>query len=311
MLPTQDFTQAMTNALQTRRQFAQWTTGAVVGVGVGMNVGGVAVQAQALPPLIVFAAASLTEVLQALAARLPDGNNIRFSFASSSTLAKQIEQGAPAHLFISADDAWMDHLVDRKAVDPSTRVNLADNRLVVVRQGAPAAQPFVPPETLAALREALSPQRPVTASNEKTALTRIATGDPAHVPVGRYAQAALKNLDLWSDVGPRLVRTDNVRSALSFVERGEVAAGIVYATDAVASTQVKVVARFPLGSHPAINYPAAMVSAFNSASASTTASATALATASATSAKAKAFLMAITSAASQPVWRAAGFIAAT
>jgi molybdate transport system substrate-binding protein len=283
----------MTNALQTRRQFAQWTASALVGAGA------VTVPAHAVPPVIVFAAASLTEVLQAIASTLPNGNKLRFSFGSSSTLAKQIEQGAPAHVFISADDAWMDHLVARKAVDASTRVNVANNRLVVVREGAPspsAAAPSVAPlESLAALRDSLRPRLPSGTTAQKTSLARIATGDPAHVPAGRYAQAALTQLGLWAEVGPRLVRADNVRSALSFVERGEVAAGIVYATDAAASGKVKVAARFPLGSHAPIRYPAAVVSALNPTSA----------------ASAKEFLAALTSPAAQPLWRVAGFIAAS
>jgi molybdate transport system substrate-binding protein len=283
----------MTNALQTRRQFAQWTTSALMGAGA------VAMPAQAAPPVIVFAAASLTEVLQAIASTLPNSNKLRFSFGSSSTLAKQIEQGAPAHVFISADDAWMDHLVARKAVDASTRVNLANNRLVVVREGAPSASPAASSlaflESLAALRDALRPRLPAGSTAEEAALTRIATGDPAHVPAGRYAQAALTQLGLWAEVGPRLVRADNVRSALSFVERGEVAAGIVYATDAAASGKVQVAARFPLGSHAPIRYPAAVVSALNPTSA----------------ASAKQLLTALTSPAAQPLWRAAGFIAAS
>ena len=280
----------------SRRQFVRNTTA----VALAPCVLGAPVRAAT--PLVVFAAASLTEVLQAFASTLPGGSALRFSFASSSTLARQIEQGAPAQVFISADDAWMDHLVARKAVVASSRVNLANNRLVVVREGAPspsAAAPLetlaAPPESLTDLRHALRPRLPTGSSAEKTALTRIATGDPAHVPVGRYAQAALVHLGLWNEVSPRLVRADNVRSALSFVERGEVAAGIVYATDAAVSTKVQVVARFPLGSHAPIRYPAAVVSALNATS----------------SAAAEAFLAALSSAKAQPVWRAAGFIAAS
>lgn len=274
-------------ASQNRRKF-------VHRIATSLLIGGAsAVPARAATALIVFAAASLTEVLQAVAATLPSADNLRFSFASSSTLAKQIEQGAPAHVFISADDAWMDHLVARKAVDASTRVNLASNRLVVVREGAPSA--VNPLETTAALRDALGPRPATGSSAEMTALTRIATGDPAHVPVGRYAQAALTQLGLWADVGPRLVRADNVRSALSFVERGEVAAGIVYATDAAISSKVQVAARFPLSSHPPIRYPAAVVSTANPTEA----------------AAAKAFLMALSRPAAQPLWRAAGFAVPT
>ena len=273
----------MSLGLQSRRQFAHCTAAAVLSFGESSR------PARAAAPLIVFAAASLTDVLQAIAATLPGADTPRFSFASSSTLAKQIEQGAPAHVFISADDAWMDHLVARKAVDASTRVNLANNRLVVVRAGAPRAVEVL--ETTAAVRDALRPRSATGSSAETNALTRIATGDPAHVPVGRYAQAALTQLGLWADVGPRLVRADNVRSALSFVERGEVAAGIVYATDAAISNKVQLAARFPLSSHSPIRYPAAVVSTASQSEA----------------AAAKEFLMALTRPAGQPLWRAAGF----
>ncbi len=276
----------MPRKLATRRQFTCWTSGALLSAAISPR------PAQAAAPLIVFAAASLTDVLQTLAASLPAANNLRFSFASSSTLAKQIEQGAPAHLFISADEAWMDHLVARRAVDATTRVILASNRLVVVQEGAPGIDSVL--ETTAALRDALRPRPASASSSGNGALSRIATGDPAHVPVGRYAQAALTQLGLWADVGPRLVRADNVRSALSFVERGEVAAGIVYATDAGISSKVRVAARFPLSSHPPIRYPAAVVSGVTGSAA----------------ADAKALLIALNSSAAQPLWRAAGFAAA-
>lgn len=197
----------------------------------------------AAEPVTVFAAASLAGVLPNIlaAAGLPP---VRFSFAASSTLARQIEQGAPAQLLVSADELWMDHLQQRGRVQAATRRVVAGNRLVVVRPGAGAAQAL---ESAAALHAAL-------------AAGRVATGDPAHVPVGRYAEAALRSLGLWSEVGPRLVRAENVRSALAFVERGEATAGIVYASDAVASTRVHVAARFPRRSHPPIRYPAALVS---------------------------------------------------
>jgi molybdate transport system substrate-binding protein len=203
------------------------------------------------PPVIIFAAASLADVLGVLEARWRSaglGPRLRFSFAASSTLARQIEQGAPAQIFISADEAWMDHLASRGLVEPATRRIIASNRLVVVRGGAPTAAE--PPEDGPSLRAALA----IGQAGE-----RVATGDPAHVPAGRYAQAALASLGLWEAVAPRLVRADNVRSALAFVERGEAAAGIVYATDAAGSRSVAIAARFPARSHPAIRYPAALV----------------------------------------------------
>jgi molybdate transport system substrate-binding protein len=228
--------------------------------------------------ILIFAAASLSEVMPALAARMPPERQARFSFAASSTLARQIEQGAPAHLFISADEAWMDYLVQHGRVDAASRRVVAGNRLVVVRPGHAKADAALP-ETTAALRDALGPGR--------DGVDRIATGDPAHVPAGRYAQAALMRLGLWPETAPRLVRADNVRSALTFVERGEAAAGIVYATDARAARGVHIAARFPLGSHPPIRYPAACVVGAPRA--------------------ARDFLDAIRSAAAQPIWRAAGF----
>jgi molybdate transport system substrate-binding protein len=235
----------------------------------------------AAEPVVVFAAASLSDVMQTLAAQLLPGSAVRFSFAASSTLARQIEQGAPAQLFVSADEAWMDYLAERGRVDAASRRVVAGNRLVVVRPGRAAATP--PAETVAALRAAL---RPGPAGAD-----RIATGDPAHVPAGRYAQAALTRLGLWDEIGPRLARADNVRSALSFVERGEAAAGIVYATDARVAREVQVVARFPLASHPPIRYPAALVRGAPAA--------------------AQQFLAALTSAPAQAVWRDAGFEPAT
>jgi len=197
---------------------------------------------RAAEPVTVFAAASLADVLPAIVAAA-GLSAVRFSFAASSTLARQMEQGAPAQLFVSADAAWMDHLQQRGFVQAATRRVLAGNRLVVVRPGAQAGELT---ESTAALQAAL-------------AGGRVATGDPAHVPVGRYAEAALRSLGLWGAVGARLVRAENVRSALAFVERGEAAAGIVYASDAAASSRVHVAARFPRASHPPIEYPAALV----------------------------------------------------
>jgi molybdate transport system substrate-binding protein len=221
------------------------------------NAGGVALagcfpwhaRGQSAPSVTVFAAASLGDVLQALARRWADrAPALRLSFAASSTLARQIEQGAPADIFISADEAWMDYLARRGRIDAASRRVLATNRLVVVRAGPPRAGE--PPEDVAALRGALLAGEPDA---------RIATGDPAHVPVGLYAEAALRRLGLWSAVDPRLVRADNVRSALAFVERGEAAAGIVYATDARVARGLHIAARFPAASHAPIRYPAALV----------------------------------------------------
>lgn len=202
--------------------------------------------ARAADPVVVFAAASLANAFEDLGkAWVAKGHPApKFSFAASSTLAKQIEQGAPAAIFASADEAWMDWLVARKLVDAAARRDLAGNALVLV---VPADRP----ETVALA--------PGTDFAKLFAGQRIATGDPAHVPIGRYAEQALKNLGGWEAIAPRLVRAESVRAALAFVERGEVGAGIVYSTDAAISPRVKVAGTFPASSHPAIVYPIAPV----------------------------------------------------
>jgi molybdate transport system substrate-binding protein len=197
-------------------------------------------------PLTVFAAASLTDALRALAQDWQARGNPapRLSFAASSALARQIEQGAPADLFLSADEPWMDYVQERGLIINATRVSPLGNALVLV---APAdrAQPvaLARDTDLAAL---LGPRG------------RIATGDPAHTPIGRYAQAALEWLGAWQAIAPRLARADNVRAALLLVERGEAPFGIVYATDAAASPGVRVVGTFPAESHAPITYPFAL-----------------------------------------------------
>lgn len=201
-------------------------------------------------PAVVFAAASLTDVLQDIARRAGLSSQVKFSFAASSTLARQIEQGAPAQLFVSADEDWMNYLQERKRIDAATRRVLCGNRLALVAQGVPAQDAV--PQTAEALRAALGAMLQARDA-------RIATGDPAHVPVGKYAQAALQKLGLWPQVEPRLARADNVRAALLLVERGEAAGGIVYRTDAALSRQVRVVALFPADSHAPISYPAALL----------------------------------------------------
>ncbi len=200
--------------------------------------------------VIVYAAASLTDVLQAIAQR-GGYTTVKFSFGSSSTLARQIAQGAPAQLFISADEPWMDAVEQSGRLEPGTRRPWAGNRLALVAPGA--GEPSAPPESAAAVSSAL---RSALAAHQDA---RIATGDPAHVPVGRYAQSALTSMGLWAEVEPRLARADNVRAALALVERGEAPLGITYRTDALASGRVRVVALFPASSHAPIRYPAALL----------------------------------------------------
>ena len=197
--------------------------------------------------LTVFAAASLTDVMRDISQLWKDGGHqpLRMSFASSSTLARQIDQGAPVNLFASADEKWMDYLAERHLIVPETRKDLLGNDLVLI---VPANKPqhvtIGPGLDFAAL---LGPRG------------RLATGDPAHVPAGIYAKQALKSLGFWDKVAPRLARTDDVRAALLLVERGEAPAGIVYGTDAAVSKRVMIAGVFPASSHSPIAYPFAVV----------------------------------------------------
>ena len=197
--------------------------------------------------ITVFAAASLTNALQDIAAAYKKEKNVEVvsSFASSSTLARQIEAGAPADLFISADQKWMDYAAEKKAIDAATRETLLGNSLVVV---APKA----------------SPQADFTINKEThwTSLLnggRLAVGDPEHVPAGIYAKEALQKLGAWETLSPKLAPAEDVRGALALVERNEAPLGIVYGSDAVASKGVKVVATFPEDSHKKVEYPVAIV----------------------------------------------------
>ena len=203
----------------------------------------------------VFAAASLNEALTEIAAEWAKAGHPapRLSFAASSTLARQIELGAPANLFASADEKWMDELDAKGRVAAGTRVNLLANRLVLIVP-KDRARTVAVSETLdlAAL----------LGSNG-----RLALGDPAHVPAGLYAKEALNHLGLWRQVETRLARAEDVRAAMRLVELGEVPAGIVYATDAAASDRVAVAGVFPAGSHGPIVYPFALIAGADTAEA--------------------------------------------
>ena len=193
----------------------------------------------------VFAAASLTDALNAIGAKFTDSTRIpvRFSYAASSALAKQIEQGAPADIFASADLDWMDYLARRDLIDPASRTDLLGNDLVLI-----------------APKDAAVEAVPLTANGLKAALGggKLTTGIVDSVPVGRYAKMALTKLGLWQSVEPSLAQADSVRAALALVARGEAALGIVYATDAKADRRVKVVATFPADTHPPVIYPFAL-----------------------------------------------------
>jgi molybdate transport system substrate-binding protein len=199
------------------------------------------------PSITVFAAASLTNVLQELGDGFTKTTSIpvRFSFAASSALARQIENGSPADVFFSADLEWMDYLQTRQLIQPESRHNVIGNRLVLI---AP---------TDSKIKLKIEPGFALAAALGKG---RLATGDPDAVPAGRYAREALTTLGVWSNVADRLVRADSVRSALAFVDRGEAPLGIVYDTDALIDKHVRVVDVFPDNSHLPIVYPIALTS---------------------------------------------------
>ncbi len=199
-------------------------------------------------PVLVFAAASLKTALDAIAAhwRKETGGRATISYAASSTLAKQIDNGAPADLFISADQDWMDYLQERKQVDPETRIDLLGNSLVLI---APADSPA---------RVTIAPGFPLAALIGDG---HLAMADPGAVPAGRYAKAALTALGVWPAIAGRIAAAENVRAALLLVARGEAPLGIVYRTDAAAEPAVRVVGIFPPDSHPPIVYPMALTRA--------------------------------------------------
>ena len=194
--------------------------------------------------LLVFAASSTTNAVTDINAlyRQTAGGRVAASFASTGILARQIENGAPAQIILSANRMWLDYLATRNLLARGTRTRLAGNRLVLI---APARSP---------LRIALAPG---FADNFRTG--RLAIADPGHTPAGMYARAALRRLGVWQDVSRRTARAANVREALMLVERGEATAGIVYETDARASGRVRVVARFPSDTHPPIVFEAALI----------------------------------------------------
>jgi molybdate transport system substrate-binding protein len=195
--------------------------------------------------LLVFAAASLTEALEEVdqAFSATTHISVKTAYAASSLLAKQIEAGAHADVFFSADREWMDYLDTRGLLRPATRAEVLGNTLVLI---APLQSPV---------------QLQILANFPLLAALgggRLATADPDSVPAGLYARAALTQLGVWAMVEPHLARAENVRAALAYVARGDAPLGIVYGTDAQAEKRVRVVAVFPADSHPPIVYPAAV-----------------------------------------------------
>ncbi|HKU07192.1 MAG TPA: molybdate ABC transporter substrate-binding protein [Bradyrhizobium sp.] len=195
--------------------------------------------------ITVFAAASMKNALDDIDAAYTakTGIKVTVSYAASSALAKQIEQGAPADVFISADTDWMDYAAGKKTINEQTRMNLLGNTIVLI---APKDSKI----------ENLS----IGAGLDLARLAgdgRIATGDVKSVPVGKYAKAALEKFGAWQAAEPKFAMAESVRAALTLVARGEAALGIVYSTDARVEPGVKIVGTFPAGSHPAIIYPVA------------------------------------------------------
>jgi molybdate transport system substrate-binding protein len=200
------------------------------------------------PAVTIFAAASLKNALDAVstAFKAKTGVEVRISYAGSMALARQIESGAPADVFFSADEASMDYLAGKKQIQSETREDLLGNALVVV---APKTAKL---EKLPLTKEAFAVAR---------GAGKIAAGDPASVPAGKYAKAALEKLGLWATIEPDLAFTDNVRAALMFVAREEAALGIVYLSDARSEPKVNIVTTLPADTHPPIVYPVALTSA--------------------------------------------------
>jgi molybdate transport system substrate-binding protein len=195
--------------------------------------------------ITVFAAASMKNALDDINAAFlrTTGTKVTVSYAASSALAKQLEQGAPADIFTSADLDWMDYSAGKKTIKDDTRVNLLGNRLVLI-----------------APKDSKVDKVALTAGFDLAKIVgdgRIATGEVSSVPVGKYAKGALEKLGIWASVQSKFAMADNVRVAMALVARGEAVLGIVYETDAKVDPNVKIVGAFPADSHPAIVYPVA------------------------------------------------------
>jgi molybdate transport system substrate-binding protein len=234
-----------------RRRFVASGVRAVAGAAIASGLPSVARAAQGDGRLTVFAAISLKEALDEIvrAYEARSGERVTLVYAGTPALARQIEQGAPADLFVSADREWMDHLAARGLVDTGSRTDLVGNALVLIGS------------TIDPARDA--PLRIAPGFDLATPLRGewLAMADPDTVPAGRYARAALQKLGVWEQVRRRVVRAENVRVALALVGRGEAPLGIVYRTDALAEPSVRILDTFPADSHPPIVYPAARIAA--------------------------------------------------
>lgn len=235
----------MQTAQFKRRAFIKAVFLGVV-LSCGVLVSGVTAQAK---DVTVFAAASLKNALDDVTAAWmkETGKRVVISYAASNVLAKQIEAGAPADLFFSADLDWMDYAASKGLIKQESRVSLLGNSLVIIAPRDQALQIF---------KQFLD--KPLSELASMLGSGRLAMGHVDAVPAGKYGKAALEKLGAWESVKSKVVQTENVRMALALVSRGEAQLGIVYKTDAVADTTVKIVWSFPEKSHPPIVYPAAL-----------------------------------------------------
>ena len=219
-----------------------WTVGLIVALGQPFALAQKPPQSQ---DVVVFAAASLKNALDAINEEWQKeaAKKAIISYAASPALAKQIEHGAPASVFISADLDWMDYLAQRNLIEPETRSYLLGNQLVLITPKDKAAPVEI---------------KPGFDIGKVLNGGRLAVGEVNSVPAGKYAKAALEKLDVWNKVADQLAQAENVRAALTLVSRGEASAGIVYKTDAAADPNVVIIGTFPEDSHPPIIYPVAL-----------------------------------------------------
>ncbi len=222
-----------------------------VALAIGWMLAGLSIAPARGADLTVFAAASVKEALDEQVGRFQaeTGDRIVVSYGGSNALARQVEAGAPADVFLSADTDWIDYLDKRDLLRPGTRTDLLRNRLVLI---APAD-----------VRASLS-IGPGFALGPALGSGRLAMANPESVPAGKYGKAALAALGVWTSVESRIARTDNVRAALVLVARGETPLGIVYTTDAIAEPKVRIVDTFPEQTHPPIVYPIAIIASSRS-----------------------------------------------
>ncbi len=211
-------------------------------------------------PVVVFAAASTAQVVAPLLRQFEadHGVQVRLNTAASSTLARQIQQGAPADIFLSANARWMDRLQEDRLLAPGSRRDLLSNRLAVVRTIRHDRPRAIDQETIAADARIAREQLAELLAGLAVDRQRMALGDPGHVPAGIYARSALRTMGLWEQARPHIAPAKDVRSALMLVERGEVGFGIVYQTDARSSDAVGTVGLIPCDTHEPICYPIAL-----------------------------------------------------